>query len=120
MSVLKFIWGALQRIWRWIRHLVDFVVQIYSSVLAWIITGIAWLVHEIFQYFGDLWYNMFDTALDITIGDVPVSPLASWIAHDVIALDVAWECVTVMIGVWIASRIGRLSVVFVRTIIDLL
>lgn len=120
MSVLKFIWGVLQKIWRWIRHLVDFVVGIYSSVLAWIITGIAWAIHELFQYVGDLWYNMFDRALDITIGDVPVSPLASWIAHDVIALDVAWECVGVMIAVWIASRLGRLSVVFVRTIIDLL
>ena len=40
MSVLKWIWGLLKRLFSFVDYIVRFLVDIFSSVLAWIIAGL--------------------------------------------------------------------------------
>lgn len=120
MSVLKWIWGLLRKIWAYIDKFVRFYFGILSSVLAWIIAGIAWLIHQVANWFGEAIYNMFAQIESIQIGQLRVSPLADWIGRDVLALDVAWECIIVAISLWVASRIARLTGSGMRLVIDLL
>lgn len=120
MSLLKWIWGLLKRIWHFLDYLVRFVVDIFSSVLAWVIAGLAWVVHEVFQYVGEFFYNFFAQLEDVSIDSLPSQPLADWLGRDVLALDVAWECVIVVVSLWFAAKIARLGVTPIRVLLDLL
>lgn len=120
MSVLKWIWGLLKRLFSFVDYLVRFVVDIFSSVLAWLIAGFAWLIHQVFQYVGEFFYNMFASIEDVAVGGLPASSLADWLGRDVLALNVGWECIIIAISLWFASRLARLGVSFVRVLIDLL
>lgn len=120
MSVLKWIWGLLKKIFGFLDYLVRFVVDIFSSVLSWIIVGLAWIVHLVFQYVGEFFYNLFAQAETVTVGDLPSNSLASWIARDLIALDVAWECFAIFFAAWVATRLARASFAAVRAVLDII
>lgn len=120
MSVLKWIWGLLQKMWHFIDHLARFLVDIFSSVLAWIIAGLAWVVHSIFHYLGEFFYNFFAQLEDVTTGSLPAQPLADWLGRDVLALDVGWECIIIIVSLWFAAKIARLGVTPIRVLIDLI
>lgn len=120
MSVLKWIWGVLQSQYRWIKHVILFTTHIFSSVLGWVLVGLAYLVHLVFQYTGEFFSNLFQSAESAVLPQTPTNGLANFLADDLLALPVAWECLVIFISVWIASRIARASFGAVRAIIDLL
>lgn len=120
MSILKFIWGLLRKLWGLVDHLVRFLVGIFSSVLSWVLAGIVYLLHLVFSYVGDFFSGLFEDAAGISLGSLEVPPLAHWLASDLIALDVAWECLIIYFTVWIATRVARASFSVVRLVIDLL
>lgn len=120
MSVLKWIWGVLERQFGWIKHLISFTTHIFSSVLGWVIAGLAFIVHLVFQYVGEFFSNLFASAESAVLPQIPSNGLANFLADDLLALPVAWECLVIFISVWIASRIARASFGAVRAIIDLL
>lgn len=120
MSVLKWIWGLLKRLLAFLEYLVSFVVQIFSSVLAWLIAGLSWLIYAVWDWVGDAFENVFDQLLNIQVGGLPVQPLADWLGHDVLALDVAWTSLAICLSAWFAAKLARLSMTFVRLVIDLL
>lgn len=119
MSVLKWIWGLLKKCWVLLAHLANFVCDIFSSVLAWVIAGIVYVIHLVFQYVGDYFEGLFENLAEISLQGISVPPLATWLAKDLLALDVAWECLVIFLVAWFGTRIARLSFSAVRTIIDL-
>lgn len=119
MSVLKWIWGLLKKLLFFVDYVVRFLLEIFSSVLSWVIAGVAYLVHLVFQYVGEFFESLFENLADLSLGDIPVSPLATWIAREVIALPVAWECFMIYFAAWVATRIARSSFACVRLLIDL-
>lgn len=120
MSVLKWIWGLLRELFSWLRHLVQFVLDSVSCALTWIIGGIAYLVHSLTVYVGDFFEGLFENLTQVSLAGYPVSSLGIWIARDIVALDVAWECFAIYFSVWVASRIARSSFAIVRLILDIL
>lgn len=120
MSVLKWIWGLLKKLLGFYAYLVRFLLTIFSSVLSWLIAGIAYVVHLIFDYVGDFFEALFENLVDVSLQGIPFASLATWLARDVVALDVAWECFMIYFSVWVASRIARSSFACVRLLIDLL
>lgn len=120
MSVLKWIYGILRKVVQPFLWLVNFLSEIFSSVLAWAIAGLVYLLHSVYGWLGDFFEGLFENAAGISLGTLQVPPLARWIAKDLLALDVAWECLAIFIGVWIASRLARASFSFVRLVLDLL
>lgn len=119
MSVLKWIWGLLKRLFSLVDVAVRFLLEIVSSVLSWIIAGLAYLIHLVFAYVGEFVEGVFENLTEISLGGISVPPLALWLAKDVIALNVAWECFVIYFSVWVASRIARSSFAAVRLILDL-
>lgn len=118
MSLLKWIWGLLRRFFSFLNTAIQFLLNLASSVLAWVIAGLAYLVHLVFDYVGDFMEGLFENLSTISLQGYPVSNLASWIARDIVALDVAWECFMIYFSVWVASRIARSSFAAVRLILD--
>lgn len=120
MSVLKWIWGLVKKLFFALDYLVRYVLQLLSSLLTWIIAGLAWLVHLIFQYVGGFFNDLFANLEDISIPGLQSNTFAIWMARDLLALDVAWECVAIFFSVWVASRIARASFAAVRAILDII
>lgn len=118
MSLLKWIWGLLKKFFSFLHRAVGLLVDMASSVLAWIIAGLAWIVHLVFQYVGDFFEGLFENLSEIALDGIPVAPLASWIARDIVALDVAWECFMIYFAAWVAARIARSSFAAVRLLLD--
>lgn len=120
MSVLKWIWGLLKQVWTYLRPLATFLLHIFSSALSWIIAAFIYVVHLIFQYFGEFFQGLFEDLEEISLDGISIPPLATWLAKDLLALDVAWECLVIFLLAWFGTRIARMSFAAVRTILDLL
>lgn len=120
MSVLKWIWGLLKKVWIYLAHLVHFIVDIFTSVLSWVIAGVIYVVHLVFQYVGQFYEGLFENLEEISLQGISIPPLATWLARDLLALDVAWECLVIFLVAWFGTRVARLSFSAVRAILDLL
>lgn len=119
MSVFKWIFSVVERIWQWFKPAVQFVHGIFSSVLAWFVAGLVYVVHLVVDYTGDFVENLFEDITDISLTGIDVSPFANWLAR-VVALDTAWECFVIYLGIYFAVRMGRVLFSAVRLIIDIL
>lgn len=120
MSLLRWIWGLLKQLLQWVWNILAFLAELAQSVVAWIVAGIAYLVHLVVSYVGGLIVGAFEAAEDVALPDLPVYPLAHWLAHDLLALDIAFAVFAIYVSVWVATRIGRASFSVVRLMIDLL
>lgn len=114
-------------VYKWLRKLAEFVgtvinllTTVASSVLAWVVAGIAWLIDLFLGWIGDSVYNFFAQWQDVTIGELPVYPLADYIARDVLALDVAYTCLLLYFSVWLSVRVARLGFTFIKFVLELL
>lgn len=120
MSVLKWIWGLLKKVWSLLDYVVRFLVEIFSSVLGWAIAGLSYVIHLVFQYVGEFFLNLFSAAQSTVLPSLPSNGLANFLARDLLALNVAWECLVIFVSVWIASRIARASFGAVRAVLDII
>ena len=120
MSTLKWIWGILKQIWTYIRPFVLHSLGVATSALAWGIAGLIYVVHLLFQYIGGYFQNLFEDLEEISLQGISIPPLATWLAKDLLALDVAWECLVIFLLAWFGTRIARMSFSAVRAILDLL
>lgn len=119
MSVLKWIWGLIRRFYSYLHRTLNFLVGVASSVVAWVVAGLAYVIHLVFQYVASFVEGIFQNLSEISLEGYPVSPLANWLLHDVIALDIAWECFLIYFAAWVATRIARSSFAAVRLILDI-
>lgn len=120
MSVLKWIFGLLRKLWAMLAQGIQFLVGVASSVVAWVVAGVLYLLHNVFDYVGDFFEGLFESAAGVTLGSLQVPPFARWLAVDVVALDVAWEIVVIYFAAWVLTRVARASFSCVRAILDVL
>lgn len=124
VSVFKWIWERCLSALRWLltlcKTILDAVVGLFSSVVTWILAALAWLIHFVVDYLGDIVDEAIGNLLQVNLPSLPVFPFAQWIARDIVALDVAWDCFIAYFSVWVACRLVRGSSTAVRLILDLL
>lgn len=124
VSVFKWIWERCLSALRWLltlcKSILDAVAGLFSSVVTWILAAVAWLIHFVVDYVGDIVDEALGNLLQINLPSLQVVPFAQWIARDIVALDVAWDCFTVYFSVWVATRLVRGSSTAVRLILDIL
>lgn len=124
VSVLKWIGNRLLSAVRWLLTLcgtiLDALAGLFSSVVTWILVGLSWLINFVVDYVGDIVSEALGNALQVNLPSLQVVPFAQWIARDIIALDVAWDCFVAYFSVWVATRLVRGSSTAVRFILDIL
>lgn len=120
MSVLKWIWGLLRKLFAAVDFFIRFFLQILQSLLTWVIMGLTWLIHLVFEYIGDFFYDVFSNIQSVSIPTIPYYHFAVWLGKDLLALNIAWECVIIFFSAWVATRVARASFAAVRVILDLL
>lgn len=124
ISVLKWIGERCLAALRWLmtlcKTILDAIVGLFSSVVTWILAGLAWLINFVVDYVGDIVDDALGNLLQVNLPTLQVFPFAQWIARDIIALDVAWDCFVAYFSVWVATRLVRGSGTAVRFILDIL
>lgn len=120
MSLLKWIWGLLKKVFNYLSVGVRFILEIFSSILTWIIGGIAFVVHLGMQYLGDFFVDLFSDLESLSIGTLQTNALAQWLARDLLALNVAWECLILYFSVWVAARVARGGWTVFRFVLDVI
>lgn len=119
-SVLKMLLAFVRRGGHTLKDFFQFVRGIVTSALSWLVLGISWAVHTLVGWLGQYTYDFFQDLAEASLGGLQTVPLATFLARDVVALDVAWECTLIGFGIWVVHRIARLSVVWIRTILDVI
>lgn len=117
---IKSLWYSVKKVVFFFRWLVGFASTIVSSVLAWVIAGIAWLINLVWGWMGEAISNFMSQWVDVNIGNLPVYPLATWIARDLLALDFAYTVFSIYFSFWLSAKVARASGMVVRAILDLL
>lgn len=118
--VVSHVIAAFKWVLKVLGELYQLVMHVITWWVAWVIATVAYLIDLLFGWIGDLVSDVMEQVVSISIGDLPVSNLAHWLARDVVALDVAWTSFSVYFSLWVACRLARGGWMGVRCILDLL
>lgn len=120
MSLLRWIWGLLKQIGHFVLKGLEWLWLALTSLVTWICAAIAYVIEQIYEWFEDLVDNFCGLFEDMAFEQFPQStPLASWLLHDVVAIDVAFEVLAAVALVWIAAKLARLAMVPIRAVLDI-
>lgn len=120
VSLIKWIGKLLKKIGEFLIWTLNLLGQLLSSLLAWVVAGLAWVIYQVFGWIGNALNNFFGTLADFATGDLPVQPLANFIVMDVLALDVAYTAFAVYFSVWLACRANRAFGIVIRGVLDII
>lgn len=124
ISILKWVGERILAVCRWVGKLLGYVLNtlasLFSSVVTYILAAIAYVLDLVFGYISDLLQDVFSNLVSINLPSINVVPFAQWIAHDIVALDVAYTAFLAYFSVWVACKLTRGGWTGIRFLLDLL
>lgn len=121
MSLLRWIWGLLSELGRLQLALLRLIWSVLSSLITWICVAIGYVIQTIYSWFEGVVDDFAGVFGEMAFEQFPEStPLASWLLHDVCAVDVAFSVLASVAVVWVAAKLARLAMIPIRAVLDVL
>lgn len=127
MDLLRWLWGGVVAVARWLRRLAEFVWTCLSSLVTWIIAGVTYVLDAVYDWVAssvsDGVEAIQDGLADMTgkLDTFPdVVPLAAYYLKDVLAMDEAFRLLVLYVTAWVAAKVARLAMVPIRALLELL
>lgn len=122
ISLVKWLLKGVKNLARLVKKLGLTVGEIVSSLVTWISAAIYYVVDSCWDWFCDKFDSWLDSATELVPEDVAqytISPFTSYVA-DLFCFDVAIESLGVLISAFLILRLGRLLMVPVRAVLEVL
>lgn len=122
ISLLKWILKGVKNLARLAKKIGLTVGELLSSLVTWIAGAIYYIVDSCWDWFCDKFDAWLESATELVPDEVSsyaISPFTSYVA-DLFCFDVAIESLGVLISAFLILRLGRLLMVPVRAVLEVL